>query len=328
MQRSHRPISADQWTSRQSSVGFDFGVFDQENHAKGTIYPVAEHIQPSEAHRTTLRRSTHPELRIIKPQIPLFHVGQQRVNALNMTRAEERHPALDEKRPRRHSRSSSRKFNANNRSNSSVAASIGSRRRSPQREREFVSQIPGLLTLDQRDLSVAATVDQQPSPASKRDFISQVPGLLTLKRAPVVLVTLPATLSETLAPASNKEFQSPDTGENTGRSKRRRSNEHEVFTDVSLFASEQTGEWRFLAEQTPQGGHEGVKQTRTASVQADVAVTPVYGTYPTRGKSARMKPSAPEDQSSKPRPRKVRNAYDSDSKRWEAQHQLSTRRLE
>lgn len=195
------------------SASFDFEVFDQENNAKCTIFPrcricTAFKSASNDSPKVYSPRTTHHQA-----ANSFVHVVQRRVSVLNMTRAEEHYPTLEKKRPRGRSRSSSRTFDANNRSNSSVAASVGSRRRSPQREREFASQIPGSLTLDQCDLSVAATVGQQPSPGTKRDFASPVPSLLTLKRAPVTLVTLPATLSETLAPASNKEFQSPDTKE-------------------------------------------------------------------------------------------------------------------
>lgn len=223
-----------------------------------------------------------------------------------MMRPEEHCPILEKKRPRGRSRSSSRTFDAKDRSNSSVAANVGSRRRLPQREREFIDQTPGLSTLDQSDLSATATVGRQPSPQCKRDSTRRIPGLLTFQRASIALVTSPATVSETLAPGSDNEINSPDTKVDSGRRKRRRRNKHEVFTDVSWLASEKTGEWGFLAEQIPQDGHIGLKQLRTASVQAEAAVTRAYGTYHTLGTSAQAKPSVPEVNCSKHRPRKVR----------------------
>lgn len=286
---------------------FDFELFDQENNAKCTICPRCRILRtifedpPNDTPKVHFPRTTHHQA-----AGSTLHVGQHSASGWNMMRPEEHCPTLEKKRPRGRSRSSSRTFDANDRSNSSVAANVGSRRRLPQRDREFFNQTPGLSTLDQSDLSGTATVGRQPSPQCKRDSTSRIPGLLTIPKAPTALVNSPATVSETLAPGSDNEINSPNTKVDSGRRKRRRRNKHEVFTDVSWFALEKTGEWGFLAEPIPQGDHIGFKQLRTASVQAEVGETPAYGTHHTLGTSAQAKPSVPEVQSSKHRPRKVR----------------------
>jgi len=133
---------------------FDFELFDQENNAKCTICPRCRIL------RTVFKRASNDTPKLQSPRMmhhqaakSTIHIGQQRVSALNTTRFEKHYPTLEKQRPRGRSRSSSRTFVANNPCNGSVAANVGSRRRSPQRERDFRSQIPGLLTLDQRDVS-------------------------------------------------------------------------------------------------------------------------------------------------------------------------------